>query len=462
MNGPLERAVAWHFRDKALGVLALMVIFAWLPAPARAHDIPNERVDRAIQVTFDEQGLKIDYEVSLADLTLVQDLKRLAGHVADTEREALYRTYAQVVGPLNAKGFLASVDGRELMLAYDGFTVAVEEHPRFLFHLSAPLPPSGRLRIVDTNYVSSEGTSKLACRARPHKRLLAYDGPLDVNEVDARPVWMLSDAEERATKELAVDFETSPEMSETAVDASSRSTERPRGRLPSEPGLSSLLQKGGPLTWAALWLVAFGLGAAHSLQPGHGKTLVAAGSLGSRLGWKGGLVLAIATTLAHFSSVLLIAALLWLTPQAPYRSIQAQLTLAAAALVGVLGFWRIGRCFSDRPQRAPQSNEVSARSTASFAALCALGISGGIIPCWDAVLLLVLAALGGVLAQGLVLLTGFSLGMATVLAAVGTVAGRFRAAFESKPSFQSWARGLNLASGAVLASFACYLLARSF
>ncbi len=136
---------------------ALPVVFA-LSSIATAHDIPNERVDRSIQVTLLRQGrLRVDYEVSLSELTLIQDLRRLVGAVEAGDRRALFDRYGRETGPLNAKGFLAWVDGEEIALRADGFDLSVEEHPRYTFHLSAAVPRAGRLKIIDSNYTGSEG-----------------------------------------------------------------------------------------------------------------------------------------------------------------------------------------------------------------------------------------------------------------------------------------------------------------
>ena len=50
-------------------------------------------------------------------------------------------------------------------------------------------------------------------------------------------------------------------------------------------------------------------------------------------------------------------------------------------------------------------------------------MAGGLVPCWDAVALIVLAEAMGRLGLGVILLVAFSLGMAAVLVAVGWAAG---------------------------------------
>src|SRR6185312_14180321 len=98
-------------------------------------------------------------------------LRSLVGSVPSADRTALFARYGDETGPLNAKGFLVAVDGRPLTLRFASFDLAVEQHPRYTFHLAADLPPRGRLTVRDTNYVASEGTSRLALRASPGVRV---------------------------------------------------------------------------------------------------------------------------------------------------------------------------------------------------------------------------------------------------------------------------------------------------
>src|SRR5262249_46632049 len=142
------------------------VVLAWFALSAgatsvSAHDIPNEQVDRSIQATVEPGRLTIDYEVSLAELTLAQDLRRLVGVIPGADRAALFDRYGRETGPLNAKGFVVAVDKQPIDLECRGFDLAVESHPRYTFHFDATLPSQGRLLIRDTNYSESKGTSRL-------------------------------------------------------------------------------------------------------------------------------------------------------------------------------------------------------------------------------------------------------------------------------------------------------------
>jgi nickel/cobalt transporter (NicO) family protein len=446
--------------------LALAVLCA---TNVRAHDIPNQRVDRSIQVTLAPGRLEIDYEVSLTELTLTQDLRSLIGPRPVAERSEWLALYGEVTGPLNARGFLVSVDGTPVDLASAGYRLSVEEHPRYTFHLEARLPASGRLKIRDTNFASSEGTSRLAIRGRGGVVIEGDDGPADVEQVPIRPVWDLSDAEERRTKQVDVRYRT-PSGRSVASGAVGPSREegtapprRDAGRAPEVSGtgaerrswaLSHLLDRGARLSWTVLALIALGLGAAHAIQPGHGKTLVTAAALGPGARWYQPALLGLATTTAHVGSVLLIAAVLWYTGTSRVGSIHLGLARAAGFVIAASGFWRLGRHLGGHGEHEPESHGFPERSSMG---LIGLGLAGGLVPCWDAVGLLVMAAALGRLADGVGLVLAFSAGMAAVLVAVGCLAWKLKAAAIGRDRNPAWHRRLGLLCGALLATIGLIL-----
>src|SRR5436309_889891 len=96
--------------------LAAMLMIALARAPAIAHDIPDARVDRSIQATIEPGRLRVDYEVSLGELSVVQDLRRLVGELPGADRRGWFEAYGKEVGPLNARGLLVQVAGAEVDL----------------------------------------------------------------------------------------------------------------------------------------------------------------------------------------------------------------------------------------------------------------------------------------------------------------------------------------------------------
>lgn len=419
-----------------------------------AHDIPNQRVDRSIQATLRPGRLQIDYEVSLTELTLTQDLRSLIGSLPGADRTEWLARYGEVTGPLNAKGFLVACDGLPVELVCRGFDLAVEEHPRYTFHLEANLPAKGRLTIHDTNFVSSEGTSRLAVRTREGVVIEGDPLPEDVSQVPIKPLWQLDDEEERRTKQVKLDFrsssavlpppETLPQPLSTEAEPSAiRRTET------SNP-LSSLLDRGSGASWLGLVLIAAGLGAVHAIQPGHGKTLVSAVALGPEARWYHPALLGLTATSAHTGSVLVIAAALWWTGASQVAGLHRSLVHLAGFAIAAGGFLRMGRAIGQRAERMEATGGPPAHL--SLGEILGLGLAGGLAPCWDAVGLVVLATALGRLGTGVILVMAFGLGMAAVLVSVGLLASRLKAAAELSTRFRGWETGLEFASGLILAA----------
>ena len=203
-----------------------------------------------------------------------------------------------------------------------------------------------------------------------------------------------------------------------------------------------------------LLVIAMGLGAAHAIQPGHGKTLVTAVALGPGARFYQPALLGLATTVAHMGSVLLIAALLWYTGATQVGTVHAGLAKIAGFVIAAAGLWRVGRHVAGLGEHDVERVHASAISNRG---LLGLGLAGGLVPCWDAVGLLVLAAALGRLAAGVGLVLAFSVGMATVLVAVGCLAWKVKSAALRSGGGPRWQRGLGLAAASMLSAIGLYL-----
>ena len=100
---------------------------------------------------------------------------------------------------------------------------------------------------------------------------------------------------------------------------------------------------------------------------------------------------------------------------------------------------------------SPREGEISTRG------LFGLGVAGGLVPCWDAVGLIVLSAALGRLAAGVGLVLAFSAGMAAILVAVGCLAWKVKSVALDLSRETKWQRGLGLAAGVMLSALGLYL-----
>ena len=185
-------------------------------------------------------------------------------------------------------------------------------------------------------------------------------------------------------------------------------------------------------------LIAAGLGALHALEPGHGKTVVAAYLVGSRGTAKHAVLLGIVVTAAHTAGVYLLGAATlyasrYIVPEQLYPWLGAISGLSVAGL-GIFIFLRhwtgeTGEHSHNPGERhshwfsimraAPEQAKPSAERELSLRELCMLGITGGIVPCPAALVVLLSAFSLHRIGFGLFLITAFSFGLAAVLVIVG-------------------------------------------
>ena len=433
-----------------LGVVCLTIV----TYPATAHDIPNARIDRSTQIILTPGRLRVDYEVSLAELTLAQDLRQLDDEPFVGDRADLWQRYARVVGPLNARGFLVDVDGQEVNLTPVNFTINAEDHLRITFQLEATIPSVGKLHLRDTNYATAEGSARLGLRSDRGVEVVGATPPAEVESIPWLPAWQMTDEQERSSKQLDVVYQVAEQAAELVVVPPAP---KPAAPIRSAPGgLNRLLDHGSGAGEVGWLITAFLLGVAHAMQPGHGKTLVAAATLDGAHAMSRGVALGLWTAGCHLVTVAALATLLWWFQSSPIAVVHLLIARGSGFLIAAVGMFRVGRHLAGiDPTHAHPTLSTSTRPGAS---IWTLGLAAGLVPCWDAVALVVLAGSIGQLRWGLTLLIAFSLGLATVLGLVGYLAGRLRHRFLTSrigPRSQRW---VGLASGLILAAIGLGLL----
>jgi ABC-type nickel/cobalt efflux system permease component RcnA len=237
--------------------------------------------------------------------------------------------------------------------------------------------------------------------------------------------------------------------------------------------------------WVLLALAAF-FGAAHALTPGHGKTLVAAYLVGERGTIGHALILGLVTTLTHTGAVLLLAAgVLIFFPGAVPPHLQAVLGFGGGALVAGMGFWLLLKRMTGGADHIHLGGDPhhhhgmhghadhfhdahghvhplpAAEQAGGLWGLIILGISGGIVPCWDAIAMFGFAVSAQRLWLALPLLLAFSAGLAAVLIVIGILVVQVKGFAGAHVGDSRWFRALPLASAAIVTGLGMWLCYQS-
>ncbi len=180
-----------------------------------------------------------------------------------------------------------------------------------------------------------------------------------------------------------------------------------------------------------LLAAAFGWGALHALAPGHGKAMVAAYLVGSRGTPRHALILGLTVTVTHTAAVfalglVTLAASEYVLPEDLYPWLGVRLrpdggrdrvrghALAPTPLAGLMpAATRRSTPRHVHGHRHPHGHPLTMRG------LVGLGVSGGLVPCPSALVVLIAAISQHRVGLGMALIGAFSLGLAATLTAVG-------------------------------------------
>ncbi|HEU5197938.1 MAG TPA: high-affinity nickel-transporter [Methylomirabilota bacterium] len=476
---------------KRLAVLAALLWLALAVTGADAHPLGNFSISHYTALEIGAAEVTVRYVIDMAEIPTFQEIQD-TGLVAEAGHASVAPWSAAKATAL-ARGLRLSVGERPLTLGVVSHETIFPPGAGGLPTLKlgvvyrAPLPKDGdgtlELRYRDENFAERAGWKEIIARPAPGVTLLVSSAPATdrSRELSDYPTDLLNsppqDVEARvsftraAGTVAAASAPPAPPMALRPNVQSSGSNAFADLVARSEPGLGLLALA---LATAAV------LGAFHALEPGHGKTVVAAYLVGARgTAWHA-VILGLVVTISHTAGVYLLGAVTFyaskhVVPEQLYPWLSLVSGLTIAVLGAVMFMRRFGgvqdhhhgpgghhhhhglgshtHSHDGLPEHSHVPGEVHDHGSqpVSLRALVALGVSGGIIPCPAALVVLLTALSMHRVGFGLVLIVAFSVGLAAVLVAIGVLmvyAGRLMTRFkEDGPLIRRW---LPLTSSAVM------------
>jgi ABC-type nickel/cobalt efflux system permease component RcnA len=468
-------------RGWRVGALAIAGLLA--AAPAGAHPLGNFSISHYAGIEIQADAIQIRYVIDMAEIPTFQATQD-DGLVARVGHPSVAPWAARTAERLS-RGVQLQVAGRRLPLTVAAteivFPPGAGDLPTLRLGVvyRAPLgaEPAGtvELRYADENFPERAGWKEIVVRAGAGVTLVRSTAPATdrSRELADYPVDLVNsppqDLEARAAfaRDLAAAAAPAAPSPPLGLQATRRSS--------SASAFADLVARGEPGAGiiAAALLAAVVLGGFHALEPGHGKTVVAAYLVGSRGTARHALILGLVVTAAHTAGVYLLGGVTFyasrhVLPEQlyPWLSLGSGLTIAG---LGAILFLRRYRGVEDAHGHSHGGHHHHHHAhphdhahddahahdhpdePVSLRALVALGVSGGIIPCPAALVVLLSALSLRRVGFGLLLIVAFSLGLAAVLVSIGVLmvyAGRLMARFrEDGPWIHRW---LPLTSSAVM------------
>jgi nickel/cobalt exporter len=500
-------------RRKIIPGLLLLIagLVGIAPRDVFAHPMGNFSVSHYAAIHIERDGVELHYFVDMAEIPTYQEIQRV-GIVAQEGDSSLAPYLAQESAALS-EGLLVEIDGQPIELrAIDHsvlFTPGAGGLPtmKLAFVYRAQIKNNSpdaahRVHYLDRNFAGHSGWKEivitqgagvsLASSSAPATDRSAQLSNYPTDLLNSPPQDLEAAAEfslrPPASAPLAVSkgvttpvtspisagvHRTEPPATEKTATAPATKIEADRGRSTeirvSAASSTITLQANKQTTprsrftelvstrnlsfWFLFTAAMFaaGLGALHALEPGHGKTIVAAYLVGSRGTPRHAVLLGLIVTAAHTAGVYLLGVITlyasrWIVPEQlyPWLGMISGLMIAGLASYLFLRAWtgaavdhshEPGQSHSHwftsllKPRVAEAASALVAENDTQttdarnpgvpLRQLLTLGITGGMVPCPAALVVLLSALSLHRVGLGLFLIVAFSLGLAAILIVIG-------------------------------------------
>ena len=496
-------------RAKGFVRLATLLFVVGLCRLAMAHPMGNFSVNHYSEITLENDGIRVRYLIDLAEIPAYQELQRanISTPAIDPNSIAVTNYVAQRGAELG-HGLTLNVDGQlvTLRLLSSGviFPPGAGGLPTmkmgFVYEAAYPSGMDRQhatLRYADDNYAGHTGWKEIVASTSagsllrssvpatdrsgelsnyPTDLLTSPPQDLEASVVASLPISPAQAADTQAMRlsrpaaapgtvaksagghrdrRAASAIEKAPthplsapvEPSELASEPATSMQVHVNRQLTPRSRFTELIQEQHLSAWFLFTaaIIAIGLGGLHALEPGHGKTIVAAYLVGSKGTARHAFLLGIIVTVAHTAGVFALGAITlyasrYIVPEQLYpwlgalsgitiaglgcymlmRRLSGTATDHSHALGEKHGHWMFWKRSSDEGIKSDGAQSASTvAQSVSLTQLLTLGITGGIIPCPAALIVLLSAFALHRIGLGFFLIVGFSVGLAAVLIGFG-------------------------------------------
>jgi len=431
-------------------VLLLVAVTAGalaLAANALAHPVGNFTINRYSRIQPSGDRLYVLYVLDQAEIPTFQARP-------DVEAEGR-QAYAERLARTIASRLRLTVDGRRAALVPIRHRLAFPpgqaglRTTRLEVVLAGPhLDGRSRIAYRDTNYGGRIGWKEITVHTSGGARSLGSSVPSSSisEELLAYPRNLLQSPLDVSTARLTVVPGEGPAVAPTLLPRSVLE-HRAGIRAVADGGFARLIVHDRLSVGFVLvsLLVAMFWGAAHALSPGHGKSIVAAYLVGSRGTARHAALLGLTVTVTHTIGVFALGLVtLSLSAFVVPDHVYPWLNLVSALLIVGVGLsvlrWRLREWrrttrghhhhHHHRHGHGHGGHHHHADEALSARRLLGIGISGGIVPCPTALVVLLAAISLHRVGYGLVLILAFSVGLAAAMTGIGLIAVTAKRTFE--------------------------------
>ena len=459
-----------------LGLLVVAVFNGATSAPVSAHPLGNFTINHFARIEADQTRVRIHYVIDMAEIPAFQATQGMSKNVDGSVSQAALNSYLESVAADYSSGLLVTVDGQTIPLQTGAKVISLPQGAGglptlrvecdFVGNISrSDTSETHRFHFADRNHRERIGWHEIVLV--PAAGLKIFDssafGSQVTDELKTYPKDMLTAPLDERTADFSLTSGLVPAGAVALRTRDGRPADISRDRLAELINVPVIT----PLIALLGLLIAAGLGALHAFSPGHGKTVVGAYLVGSKGTARHAAFLGLTVTITHTAGVFALGMITLFASQyiVPER-IFPVLSFVSGAIVLAIGLTLFirrlrkatgGLANAHTHDGTVHSHEAAAThshgsgddaslthshggvehshlppgadgNAVTWRSLLALGISGGLLPCPSALVVLLSAIALHRVGYGLLLVVAFSAGLAATLTAIGLMfvfAGRF-------------------------------------
>jgi ABC-type nickel/cobalt efflux system permease component RcnA len=503
-----------------LSLLTIVAAASLFVHPADAHPMGNFSINHYARITAAAQSVKVLYVLDLAELPTLQMMQKW--HLTKDSPHSEIEALAHVEATEWLKSLRFEESGSRLFPKLERTEAVIQDGAgglpviRISSYLRLPAR-TGKFAYEDGNFPDRAGWKEVVIaaadgadveHAQPAgqdrtKALTAYpQDPTLAPPQDLTAHFEMTVAAPLVTKAAPREPVAAAALTPAPVATAATPLEaQSLGSVKRNDFLSRTLKNSHaslPIGLALICLaVAFGIGALHAIEPGHGKTMVAAYLVGSRGTFKQAIFLGGLVTFTHTISVFALGLITlflsqYVLPETMTKVLGVVSGVSIVWIGGLLLYRRARKLWvpapvhhhhHDHPHTHPHTHDHHhehhhhehgphththdghthshvPEGEVSLGSLIALGVTGGLVPCPAALVLLLSCISIGRPGFGLLLLISFSLGLALVLMLIGIMVLVVKKSVPKsrKPSHvEAWARFAPLGSAAAIFAIGVYM-----
>lgn len=440
--------------------ILIVLAFLSLPDKAAAHPLGNFSINQYSRLEVGRSQIKLREVLDMAEIPTFQE-----SVLIDTNRDGKLspeelNLYASNLTPLYAANLRLALNGEIIPVRAISTNASLGTGAgdlptlKIIWDMIADLPAggeTGHIVFKNNNYAERQGWNEIVVNHSDGVNVFdssSYGNGV-TDELKNYPQESITAPLAERTVEFSYSTGTTPQNARPLQNRDGQvSTPVEKDRLAELIAVPELT----PAIALFGLLLAFGFGAMHAMSPGHGKTVVGAYLVGSKGTVKHAIFLGLTVTITHTLGVFVIGFITlfasnYILPERlmPFLTFVSGLlvffigvTLFKDRLFAVLGWKQESHHHHDEGEHIHEdghshthdgSTHTHGGSThthlpptdLTWRTLLGLGISGGLLPCPSALVLMLSAISLGRIGYGLVLTVVFSFGLAATLTTVGLI-----------------------------------------